>query len=227
MRLAALVKGDIRFQWKYGFYFIYAVFTLLYILLLFAVPVSARRTLATVLVFTDPAAMGLFFMGAIVLLEKSQRVNCALAVSPVSYGEYVWAKLVSIALVGLLVGLLLAAMGGVHNFLSCALGVCLASFLFSMCGLVVAMRVNTLNQFLIFTIPFELMICLPPALLLFDVAPAWLVLHPGVAAVYLIHGDAAQPLLCVAVLLFWCVLAFLLCRRLVRRNFLSMGGASL
>ncbi|MDO5111152.1 MAG: ABC transporter permease [Clostridia bacterium] len=227
MRLLALLRGDVRFQWKYGFYFIYLVFTLLYALLLFAVPQTVRRTVATILIFTDPAAMGLFFMGALVLLEKSQRVNCALAVSPVEIGEYILAKMMSLAFVGLLVGMLLAAMGGVADYVSCALGVLFASFLFSMCGLIVAMRVATLNQFLIFTIPFELFICLPPAMLLFGVEPALLILHPGVAAVKLIHGGATAPLLCVCVLLGWCIGAFLLCKSAVRRNFLSMGGVSL
>ena len=82
MRLLRLTARDLRFQWKYGFYALYAVFTAAYLLTLAAVPESARRTVATVMIYTDPAAMGLFFMGAIVLLEKSQRVNLALAVSP-------------------------------------------------------------------------------------------------------------------------------------------------
>ncbi|MEA4823599.1 MAG: hypothetical protein VB111_05720 [Clostridiaceae bacterium] len=70
MRLVHLTAGDIRFQWKYGFYILYAIFTAFYLLVLAAVPNSIRRTVATVLIFTDPAAMGLFFMGAIILLEK-------------------------------------------------------------------------------------------------------------------------------------------------------------
>lgn len=57
--------------------------------------------------------MGLFFMGAIVLLEKSQRVNCALAVSPARDCEYMLAKLFSLAVIGLLVGGILAIAGGI------------------------------------------------------------------------------------------------------------------
>ena len=30
MRLGRLIRGDIHFQWKYGFYFIYFILTLLY-----------------------------------------------------------------------------------------------------------------------------------------------------------------------------------------------------
>ncbi len=227
MRLLALIRGDLRFQWKYGFYFIYAVFTLLYALVLFAVPEPAKKTVATVLIFTDPAATGLFFMGAIVLLEKSQRVNCAIAVTPARTGEYITAKLISLAAIGLLVGLILALLGGTENLLSCALGIVTASALCSLCGLIAAMKVTTLNQFILFAVPFELFICAPPALLLFGIDHPALALHPGVAAVRLIQGDAAAPLFCAMVLLLWAFAAFMLCRRAVRKNFLAMGGAEL
>lgn len=227
MRLLMLTKGDIRFQWKYGFYLIYAVFTILYALVLFAVPASVNQTVATILIFSDPAAMGLFFMGAIVLLEKSQRVNSALAVSPVHIWEYTLAKLLSLAVVGLIVGLILALICDMENIFSCAVGIVLASFLFSLCGLIAAIKVTTLNQFIIFSVPFEIIICLPPALLLFGIEHPAMLLHPGMAAVYLIHGSAANPLLCSIVLLLWGGLAFPVCLHVVRNNFLTMGGASI
>ena len=31
MRLGRLIRGDIHFQWKYGFYFIYFILTVLYV----------------------------------------------------------------------------------------------------------------------------------------------------------------------------------------------------
>lgn len=71
MRLKALLRGDIRFQYKYGFYFIYLLFSVLYIGLLYAFPEKWRGKAAILMIFSDPAAMGLFFMGAIVLFEKA------------------------------------------------------------------------------------------------------------------------------------------------------------
>jgi fluoroquinolone transport system permease protein len=71
MRIKALVLGDMRFQYKYGFYFLYLFFILLYAGALFALPASWRRLTAVLMVFTDPAAIGLYFMGAIVLLKKA------------------------------------------------------------------------------------------------------------------------------------------------------------
>lgn len=70
MRRGSLFLWDIRFQAKYGFYFLYAALTVIYGVVLFAVPEGWREKTAAILIFSDPASMGLFFMGAIVLLEK-------------------------------------------------------------------------------------------------------------------------------------------------------------
>ena len=74
MRLKNLVQKDIFFQWKYGFYYIYALISIIYICVLNSLPEAYKNDVSTVLVFSDPAAIGLFFMGAIILLEKSQRI---------------------------------------------------------------------------------------------------------------------------------------------------------
>lgn len=226
MRIWRLTAGDIRFQWKYGFYLLYVIFTAVYLLALSAVPQGARRVVATIMIYTDPAAMGLFIMGAIILLEKSQRVNSALAVSPARYGEYMLSKLLSLGLIGLLVGGILAVAGGIENLPLCLLAMALSSFLCSACGLIAAERSRSLNQFVIFAVPFELILCLPPVLLLFGHESPWLMLHPGVAAVWLIYGDAPNPLLCLLSLVLWCIPALLLCRKSVKRYLTSAGGAS-
>lgn len=227
MRLWKLTAADIRLQWKSGFYGVYAIFTAVYVLALLAVPESARRTVATVMIFTDPAAMGLFFMGALVLLEKGQCVNLALAVSPVRIWEYCAAKLLSLTLIGLAVALILALAGGITNIASCLAGVLLSSILFSACGLIAAEKAKTLNQFVLLAVPFELLICLPPALLLFRIDRPALTLHPGVAAVRLIYGDAQSPMLCLLILAAWCMPALFFCVRSVKKRFLEIGGAAI
>ena len=92
MRIIHLIKGDIVFQIKYGFYFLYVVFTVLYAFVLVILPETWQETVASLMIYSDPAAMGLFFMGAIVLFEKSQRVLNSLAVSPIHISEYILSK---------------------------------------------------------------------------------------------------------------------------------------
>lgn len=217
MKLYRLTLGDIRFQWKYGFYLLYAIFTAVYLLALFALPENMRSIAAAIMIFTDPAAMGLFFMGAIILLEKSQRVEQALGASPINAAEYMLAKLFSLAVIGLLVGMILAAAGRLNNLLWCAAAIIPTSLFCSACGLIAAERSRSLNSFVLWAVPFELFICLPPLLLFASSVSPWLMAHPGCAAIWLIYGDAPSKPLCLLSLLCWCVPTLLWCERRVRR----------
>lgn len=117
MRIINLIKGDIRFQFKYGFYFVYAVFTAVYLSLIFVMPQSWREKAAAIMIFSDPAAMGLFFMGAIVLLEKSERILNSLAVSPVKTGEYILSKVISLLFISVLVGIAITLPLGTKKYM--------------------------------------------------------------------------------------------------------------
>lgn len=66
MRLKFLIQWDMRFLARYGFYFLYGFLTLLYVVLLLSFPQSWKEKIAAILIFSDPAAMGLFFMGAVI-----------------------------------------------------------------------------------------------------------------------------------------------------------------
>lgn len=74
MRIAGLLKGDIRQQWKYGFYGLYLILTVIYAGVLSIMPPDWKAPGTALVIFSDPAALGLFFMGAVLLLERSQRV---------------------------------------------------------------------------------------------------------------------------------------------------------
>lgn len=225
MRGLHLLGGELRLLWKYGIGLLYVLLTAAYLLLLALLPQSARGITATILVFTDPAAMGLFFMGAILLLEKSQHTNCALAVAPILPGEYILAKAGALLVPGVLVALVLCAFGGCENLALMLLGVAISSILFSLCGMLVALCTNTLNGFMVACVPFEIVLCLPSILYAFEaITSPWWILHPGVAAIRLIQGIAALWPLCAASLLVWTGITFLICRRAVKASFARIGG---
>lgn len=227
MKTLALIRGDIRFQYKYGFYLLYLLFSLLYIGLLFAFPAVWREKAAALMIFTDPAAMGLFFMGAIVLFEKNERVLDSLAVSPVKPWQYVASKLVSIGLISMLVSFAIGFAAGLATHpLRLAVGVFLSSCLFSAIGLIVACGSKTLNQFMLLTVPTEIFICVPAVLWLFWETGWWMRLHPGAAAMELClpQGTTLLPLI---VLLVWAMGFALLAVLAVKRMLLKLGGMKL
>ena len=48
MRLGRLICGDIHFQWKYGFYFIYFILTVLYVCGIAALPEHWKTDIASI-----------------------------------------------------------------------------------------------------------------------------------------------------------------------------------
>ena len=227
MRMKALLMGDIGFQFKYGFYFIYLIFTVMYIGLLHALPGAWRGKAAVMMIFTDPAAMGLYFMGAILLFEKSERVLNSIAVSPVKPIEYVLAKLFSIALISTAAGLMIGwGAGMIMNPVLFVLGVFLGSCLFSAVGLMVAANIASLNQFMVATIPAEIIINVPAIAWLFGWKPGWLILHPGVSLIELCqNGGRALP--AAVILAVWTILTGLAALRVMEKSLRSLGGVKL
>ena len=221
---------------RYGLFLVYAVFIAVYLIMLHYIPDDTGAFVMKLLVFSDPAAMGLFFMGAVVLLEKSQRVNCSLAVSPVTVNEYVASKSVAFLLTGLAVALIIAFGSGFGVNFRGIIGIAGGSLLFSMSGLFVASKTRSLNQFIIFSLPVEVFISLPGFLYAFGKisSPFWLI-NPGVAAMNLLFyenaagsgGNTAHFLLSVVCLLVWSLIVFFITKRAVKRMFCELGGGNL
>lgn len=227
MRIGSLLFGDIRFQYKYGFYFLYLVFSILYISLIFALPETWREKAAILMIFSDPAAMGLFFMGAIVLFEKSERVLDSIAISPARPYEYIISKLFSIGMISVIVGL---TIGFFSKALTMSLhfiaGIFLCSCLFSAIGLIIAARSISLNGFILSTIPAQLMINIPGIAWLFGWRPGWLILHPGVSMMEL-SENGKNSLMAFMVLAFWTLLAVLIANHTIKGLFKTIGGVKL
>ena len=53
MKLRRLVRGDIHFQWKYGFYFIYFVLTVIYVFGITALPDNWKHNAAAIMIYSD------------------------------------------------------------------------------------------------------------------------------------------------------------------------------
>lgn len=226
MRLGSLLLWDIRFQAKYGFYFLYAVLSVIYVIVLFAVPENWKEKTSVVLIFSDPASMGLFFMGAIVLLEKNQHTPCAFAVSPVRPTEYIIAKVSSLSAVSLVVAAILALAASVDRLHIVLLGTAISSIIFTLLGIITATSIISLNQFVLWTVPIELVCFVPAILHLFKITPAWLRYYPINVCMEMVSGSAPSVtgIFIVTVLV---VVLFVLSKYCVLKMWSSTGGAKL
>ena len=151
MRKINVIKGDMIFQWKYGFYALYFLMIIIYLVVFSFFKGDIKDTIVSICVYSDPAAMGMFFMGALILLEKSQRIINSIAVSPVTAEEYILGKLISIGIISEIVGIVLMIQRSPVNYLLCVVGIFAGSVIFSLCGVIVGSKIQSLNQYIIWT----------------------------------------------------------------------------
>lgn len=225
MRLKRLLLGDIRFQMKYGFYFLYTFITVIYIVVLAFIPPVAKSKVSAVIIFTDAVTLGLFFMGAIILFEKSQRVLSSLAVSPIKLWEYIISKVISLAFISTLVGSVIGVVSGTQNILWITVGTFLGSILFSLIGIIVAAKVSSLNQFLIAIVPIMLFLMLPPLAELFGYSHPVYDFHAGSTVLRFIIGSIESLPLMVLVFFIWIVTLYIITLKSVEK--MICGGSKL
>lgn len=188
MRFKNMLLWDMKFQGRYGFYLLYGILTIFYIVLLFSLPWSWKENAAALLIYSDPAAMGLFFMGAIILLEKSERVTSFFAVTPIYVWQYVCSKVLSLSMIALLVAAVLAVAVNCRSLPLVLSGTFLSSTVFTLLGIIIATKITSLNQFILATVPVEIFAFVPAVLHLFDITPDFFGFYPGNVFMDLIAG---------------------------------------
>ncbi|MFD0714796.1 ABC transporter permease [Paenibacillus sp. GCM10027626] len=151
MRFVSALGYDMKLQARHGFYYAYLIISILYIILLQALPGEYRQLTGIILTFSDPSALGFFFIGGLVLLEKGQGIHDSLFVTPYTTSEYIWSKTLSLMLLSLLTSTVihLSAFGlsAGSSLLPFWAGVGLTSIFFTLIGLGVAAGCQTLNGF--------------------------------------------------------------------------------
>ena len=216
MRFFSALKNDIRFQVKYGFYFLYAFFSAVYTAALALVPAAYRRAAAALIVLTDPALLGVFFIGGIWLLEKGEGLHRFWGISPLRPLEYILAKAISLALLSTAAAdlIALAGCGGAVRLGALSGGVFVGAVTFNLLGLGVACRARSVNHYLLLTILPLVLVSVPPVLAAGGWAQPLLELFPGTALWRVIAhavGAAGRPsagtgialFLWLGALLFW------------------------
>ncbi len=185
-----LLKTEIKLQWRQGFWLVYFVVSVLYIIVLLNVPRESRMMVSLIMILTDATMLGVLFIGALVLLEKQQAVIHSLFVTPLDPSRYIWSKTLSLSLIAVVMSILIYL--PVWNFPSYALllllTVAISAGTFAMLGLGLAAGVNTINQYFGVQMLISVLFCLPifPYLLL-DQHPVFLFL-PYIASLDIMLG---------------------------------------
>lgn len=186
-RFLAIAAHDVRLQYRYGIYAAYAFVVGFYIVALTLGRGVLPGWAIGVIVYTDPAAVGFFFLGALMMLERSEGVRTALAVSPMTALHYLAGKATTLSGVGLVACvILLAVHQAAPNPGVLLVAVLLTSLCFIGIGVPIALRFRTVNGYLVGSAGFLTPIIAPAFLALLDPMPLWLGVWPPVAQLRLI-----------------------------------------
>jgi fluoroquinolone transport system permease protein len=186
-----VMKQDVRFQARHGFYIVYVFVSLFYIFILRWMPIDVRDNAAPVIVLMDPATVGFYIVGAGVLLERSQRVLDPLFVTPIRLKDYIWSKAITLALLGFVSGeaVLIGSIGRMTWLGS--IGLYAIAVIMAFFGLALAVRAKTVNMFLIKG-SFVMIVLLLPLLNYFHlVSSSIFSVLPTAAAMRLLSSSSA------------------------------------
>jgi fluoroquinolone transport system permease protein len=229
-RLARVAASDLRYQWRYGFYVIYAFIVVAFIVLIRLLPEAWRQTALVATLLSDPALLGFFFIGGILQLERGEGLLDALFVSPLRPWEYLLGKNVSLGLLSTAAGCLIALGSGVPRVQYALLsGALLAgSACFTLIGVSVSVNLKSMNAFLSIDGLWEGLLLVPPMLLMFGISHPVLEAFPGSAVLRLVQASAGGgpvllPALC---LIGWLAVTFLLADMRLKAALSRLGGGA-
>lgn len=186
-RFLVLAAHDGRLQFRYGIYAAYAFVVAFYVLVLTAARAILPPWAVAMIIYTDPAAVGFFFLGALMMLEKAEGVRIALAISPVTSVQYFAAKVVTLSGVAIIACTILLLV--IHDAPNPALllaAVALTSIAFMGIGVPIALRFRTVNAYLVGSSAYLIPVIAPAGLALLDPMPLWMALWPPVSQFRLI-----------------------------------------
>ncbi len=140
------------------------VMTAIYALIFYAIKdLGNADKLLTLLIYNDPAVIGLFFVGLSLILDKNQEVLSALFVTPVNLHTFLICRIIALSLIGGLCGLGMAffALGFQFHFVHFFIGVTMNCLFFTLVGVWMVSYTTEFLPFVLRTIPILLTMSLP------------------------------------------------------------------
>lgn len=224
-RLAASLWSQIVYQHRNGFYVASVVSIAMFVAILAALPDTfddaTLRVMFTVFTVFAVQITTFFFVGGILLLERGEGVLSALAVSPLTAGEYVMVRTVTLAALATLeTAVLVLALARIEiDVGSFVVGTAALSLLLACAGVAFFARYATLNEALAPSVLTTIALSLPVVAFAWP-SVAWN-LHPTHAAMQLVASAVGMGRLFGVVeavsLVGWFAVAFLTARSAARQ----------
>lgn len=174
MPLLKMLLWDVRIQARHNIFTANIFSTAAICGFIFLLPISPLpANLGIMLIFMDPALIGLSFVGAIVLAEKSTKVLSAINMTPTPSWVYVMSKIITFAISGTLAGMVIAYVAlETYDPLLMAGVMLLSNCVAVLIGFALVARSQSMNALMIYLLYISTLFFVP-LLDLYGVTPEW------------------------------------------------------
>jgi len=235
--LKNMLKWEFTLLYRYKIIHISILSVVLYFITTQAIEDMNKPIFHTMLLFFDPAVIGIMFIGALVLFEKSENVLQALVITPMIVDDYILSKITSLTILSVIsasifIALLNIFSGIEFNILYLASGIILTSIMLIILGFILVSRVNSLNEYLLAMIISFLGLLFPPMLHLSGLYENVLFyLWPTQASFVVFKGvfnaaslETWEIVYGIGYQIAWIVLLYFLSKRAFHKNIVLKGG---
>lgn len=228
-RFIGVLTADLRYQWRYGFYFIYVFLVVVFVVIIRLLPPDWHRTGLTMVLLSDPALLGFFFIGGILQLERGEGLLDALFLSPLRPWEYLVSKAISLGLLSTAAGCFIALFSGINGVQYALLvpAMLFGSVCFTLIGVSISVNLTHMNAYLSINGLWEALLILPPVLLILGVAFPLLEAFPGSLMLRLIQAAVGSTCLQAWMVLgmaAWLLTVFMLAETRLKAALCRLGG---
>ena len=164
-----MLRWEFMLLYRYKIIHISILSVVLYFLTTQAVPDLDRPIFHSLLLFFDPAIIGIMFIGALVLFEKSENVLQALVITPMRVDDYILSKITSLTILSIISATIFIALLKIFSnvdfdLIFLILGIILTSVMLILLGFILVSRVNSINEYLLAMVVSFLGLLFPPML---------------------------------------------------------------
>jgi fluoroquinolone transport system permease protein len=191
----------------------------------------------TLLLFFDPAIIGIMFIGALVLFEKSENVLQALVITPMKVDDYILNKIISLTILSMISAIIFVVLlnifnGTDFNIQYLAISIILTSVMLILLGFILVSRVKSINEYLLAMVVSFLGLLFPPMLHLSGLYENVIFyLWPTQAAFILFTGvfnvsglELWEIAYGIVYQIFWIVLLYFLAKKAFHKHIVMKGG---
>jgi len=233
--LQNMLKWDFILQARYKLIHIAMLSIIIYFIATEAIPEINTPTMHVTMLFFDPALIGIMFVGALILFEKSENTISSLIVTPLNISTYLQSKIITLTTLAVLSATLLTVLNAVFheitfNLVFLYLGIVLTALMLILLGLIIVARIDSINEYLLSFMLAFLVLIVPPMLYLSelyqnDIFYLW----PTQAAFILLKGTVEnlatwEIIYSISYLLITIALFYLLALRAFKKHVLKEGG---